>query len=313
MGYDDSADGLTPEAVRSLSLPPAFDEADLGTAMDIDRVLSEGETPSSTLHAKVNAHREVAQSHLHTHMRKVAIDVNLFAWPPFLYIPKGANFRDYWISPAPADHRYGLEWTSPGASANHASVQDGTVYSFSQLINSAAGTSVQSESGIGVFYDPPMSLGVIDLQPDVNCSGDLRTMLEYSPAVLSAGYVEVKAHLLLAAWQVIPGGFDLLGWKQFDVATSGRRDPTFGPELLRFESSFSGTSLSAPFVVQRGRRYLLGVVGRVSVTSTLTSNHGGPLKSTDGGPLPNTVLRVWGDMTCVVPQIDVLTKRVDIP
>ncbi len=305
---DDFVDGITPEAMESLGLPAAFDEAAHKTALDIDAFLTQDERPVATLDAKVAAHRDVALSHLLTFRGTQTLDVNLFRWPPFLYIPKGANALDYWIFPAPDDHRYGLEWTSPAtATANRASRQDGTLFSFSQLLNEKAGSSQSSESGVGVFYKPPMSLGVIDLQPHVNCTGTLRTFLKFFPQ-LAAGYVEVKAHLLLAAWQQIPGGFDLLGFKQFAVATSGRRDQSHGPELLSFQSSFAGPSLSAPFVVQGGRTYLLGVVNRISVTSTLTSNTGGPLP-----PISNTELRVWGSMNCVVPEIDVFTKRVDIP
>lgn len=308
MKHDDFVGGITPEAIKSLRLPAAFDEAADKTALDIDAFLKQDERPVGTLDAKVAAHREVTLTHLLTLHGKQTFDPNWFRWPPSLYIPISANASDYWISPAPDDHRYGLDWTAPAtATANKASRLDGTLFSFSQLHNESANSAQSSESGVGVFYQPPMTLGVIDLQAHVDCMGTLRTFLEFFPE-LAAGYVEVKAHLLLAAWQQIPGGFDLLGFKQFDVATSGRRDQSFGPELHAFQSSFDGPSLSAPFVVQRGRTYLLGVVGRISVTSTLTSNTGGPLP-----PISNTMLRVWGAMNCVVPQIDVLTKRVDIP
>lgn len=306
---DDCVDGVSPEAMDSLRLPAAFDEAAHVTALDIDAFLTQDERSVATLDAKVAAHREVTLSHLLTFHGSQTFDPNRFRWPSFLYIPKGANSRDYWIgASAPDDHRYGLEWTSPAtATANRASRQDGTLFSFSQLLNEKAGSAQSSESGVGVFYKPPMSLGVIDLQPHVNCTGTLRTFLEFFPQ-LAAGYVEVKAHLLLAAWQQIPGGFDLLDFKQFEVATSGRRDQSHGPELLSFQSSFAGPSLSAPFVVQGGRTYLLGVVNRISVISTFTSNTGRPLP-----PINNNELRVWGTMNCVLPQIDVLTKRIDIP
>jgi hypothetical protein len=308
MEYDNRVDGIGPEAMESLSLPAAFDEAAHVTALDIDAFLTQDERPVATLDAKVAAHRDVALSHLLTHRGTQTFDINLFLWPASLYIPKGADARDYWFSPAPDDHRYDLEWTSPAtATANKASRQDGTLFSFSQLLNENARSAQSSESGIGVFYKPPMSLGVIHLQPLVNCTGTLRTFLEFFPE-LAAGYVEVKAQLLLAAWQQIPGGFDLLGFKRFDVATSGPRNQSHGPELRSFQSSFAGPSLSAPFVVQGGRTYVLGVVNRISVTSTLTSNTGTPLP-----PISNTLLRVWGSMNCVVPQIEVLTKRVDIP
>lgn len=308
MEYDDCVDGLSSEAMESLRLPAAFDEAAHMTALDIDAFLTQDERPVATLNAKVAAHRDVALAHLLTHRGTQTFDINLFRWPTSLYIPKGANARDYWISPAPDDHRYGLEWTSPAtATANKASRQDGTLFSFSQLLNENARSPQSSESGVGIFYKPPMSLGVIDLQPLVNCTGMLRTFLQFFPE-LAAGDVEVKSHLLLAAWQQIPGGFDLLDFKQFDVATSGPRDQSHGPELRSFQRSFAGPSLSASFVVQGGRTYLLGVVNRISVISTLTSNTGRPLP-----PISNTLLRVWGSMNCVVPQIDVLTKRVDIP
>lgn len=303
----DEMEGMTSETLESLRLPAAFNEAAHATALEIDAFLQQDERPVTLLHDKVTAHREALLSHLVRLRGSLTFDPSLFRWPPHLYIPKGANAMDYWIAPVPDDHRYGLEWTSPAtATANSASRQDGSLYSFSQLLNERPQSAQSSESGVGVFYDPPMSLGVIDLQPRVDCSGTLRTFLEFFP-VLAAGYVEVKAHLLLAAWQQIPGGFDLLGFKQFDVAAT-RRDQSTGPEENHFQRSFDGPSLSAPFVVQRGRRYLLGVVGRISVTSTLTSNTGGPLPA-----LGSTVLRVWGDMGCVVSQIDVLTKRVDIP
>jgi hypothetical protein len=296
--------------MESLRLPPAFDEAAHETALDIDAFLKQDERPVAALNAKVAAHREAAQLYLLSFRGKQTFDrpIPFLRWPDWLYIPKSANSLDYWYGLAPDDHRYGFEWTSPAtAAANRASRQDGTLFSFSQLLNEKANSAQSSESGVGVFYNSPMSLGVIDLQPHVDCSGTLRTFLEFFPE-LAAGYVEVNAHLLLAAWQQIPDGFDLLGFKQFDVATSGRRDQSFGPLLYQFQRSFDGLSLSAPFVVQGGRTYLLGVVGRISITSTLTSNTGAPLP-----PISNTTLRVWGAMNCVVPQIDVLTKRVDIP
>jgi hypothetical protein len=309
MTYDESAAyGISSEAMESLRLPAALDEGASRTALDIDTFLEQDERPIGTLRAKVAAHRELTQSHLVALRGKQTLEVGeLFGWPANLYIPKGANARDYWFTPAPDDHRYALEWTSTADMSNRASRQDGTLFSFSQLLNEHARSAQFSESGIGIFYEPSMSLGVIALQPSVDCAGTLRTFLEFFPR-LAAGYVEVRAYVLLAAWQQIPGGFDLLGFKQFLVATSGRRDQSFGPDLHGFHSSFEGPSLSAPFVVQRGRRYLLGVVNRVSVTSTLTSNAGEPLP-----PITSAMLRVWGSMSCNIPQIDVLIKRIDIP
>ena len=305
---EDFEKGIPPKIIEKLRLPSELDEDVYKTALDIDDLLARDKRSKDQLDAKLAAHHEKAITHLMTFHGKQIFDLDLFHWPSSLFIPKGANPHDYWFSPAPADQRYGLAWTAPAsATANTASIEDGTLFSFSQLLNEKAGSPQSSEAGVGIFYKPIMSLGVIELRPHVDCSGSLRTFLEFFPQ-LAAGYVEVKAQLLLAAWQQIPGGFDLLNFKQFEVATSGRRDQTHRAENLTFQNSFAGSNLSAPFVVQSGRTYLLGVVGRISITSTLTT--------TDGKPLPaisNQELRVWGSMNCVLPQIDVLTQRVDIP
>jgi hypothetical protein len=309
METNDLFNDISPEAMESLRLPAPLDEVTRQTMLDIDSILEQDETITvGTLDDKLAIHREVSLAHLLTIHRKLPIELEWFTWPSYLYIPKDANAREYWFTQAPDDHRYCIDWTSPtNATANRASRLDGTLSSFSQLDNANAGRPQSSESGVGICYKPSMTLGVIDFQPHVDCSGTLRTFLEYFPQ-LSAGYVEVRAHLLLAAWHQIPGGFDLVGWKQFDVATSGRIDQTHGAKEHFFQSSFAGPSLSAPFVVQSGRTYLLGVVSRISIISSLTSNTGGVLP-----PISNQLLRVWGTLNCVVPQIDVLTKRIDIP
>lgn len=308
MDTHDTHDGLTPKAVASLELPAAIETASYATALDIDTALAHDEGRAAALEAKVAAHREVTLTHLMTHRGTQVFDPTRFRWPQSLFIPRGANARDYWFSPAPDDHRYGLDWIAPpSATQNKASSQDGTLSAFSQLLNATPGRPQSSEAGLGVFYTPTMSLGVVALEPTVTCAGSLRTMIENFPQLV-AGSVEVKVSLQLAAWQKIPGGFDLLGYRSFAVATSGRRDQSHGAELQSFQRAFSGANLSAPFVVQSGRTYLLGVVARVDVLSTLTTNTGAALPA-----VSNTLLRVWGQMNCLVPQIDVVTKRVDIP
>lgn len=120
------------------------------------------------------------KSYLLTLHGKQIFDPSRFRWPAFLYIPKNADASHYWISPAPDDHRYALDWTSPPtATANRASREDGSLFSFSQLVNEKPGSAQSSECGVGIFYQPTMTLGVVDLQPQVDCSGTLRTFLEF--------------------------------------------------------------------------------------------------------------------------------------
>lgn len=235
------AEELTPQAMESLRLPAAFDDAAFAAVLDIDAVLSQDEPSASELTAKVATHRQVALTQLWSGHH--VIDLPSLGWPSFLYIPQGANALRYWIAPAPDDHRYAREWTSPVAATDtdtKASRHDGTLSSFSQLLNEAPRAAQSSEAGLGVLYRPPMTLGVIDLQPHVDCSGALRTLVEFFPQ-LAAGHVEVQAHLLLAAWHVIPGGFDLCSVWWAGSASSRRSPPT---PVVRSRPSAAASSAS---------------------------------------------------------------------
>ena len=152
-----------------------------------------------------------------------------------------------------------------------------------------------------------MTLGTVDLEGQRRVCRDLAHATRVFPQ-LAAGFVEVTADLALAAWQVIPGGFDLIGFKSFLVAGFGHRDQSHDPELKPFHRTFDGSNLSARFVVERGRRYLFAVVDRITLTSTLINTSGGSLPGV-GDPR----LLVWGSMNSVTSEIDVLTNRVDIP
>jgi hypothetical protein len=67
------------------------------------------------------------------------------------------------------------------------------------------------------------------------------------------------------------------------------------------------SGLATPFLVQKARTYLLGVVARVSVFSTLTDDRGRKLPLITGG-----VFRVWGSLGCFVPKIEVHQTKVYI-
>ena len=210
-----------------------------------------------------------------------------FRWPEYLFIPSGADSHDYWITSPPDNHRYALAWKTPIDGPNTASVETGNLFVFSQLHNEAPADTQSSTAAIGVFYEPSMTLGMVDFQPAVHFKAEFHTALEYFRA-LSAGGVQIYAELLLACWQKIPGPqeFDLIGSKHFDIATSGRRDHTFGRELQQFENSLDGPALSAPFVVEQGRKYLFALTGRVTIASNLISSDGKPFPVFSSSQLP---------------------------
>jgi hypothetical protein len=298
-----STERVSPEAMTSPELPPALARSARDTAEDLDALLGEAPGRDVALDAKVGAYRNVVLTHLLDSTVRRPLDPSLLRWPDFLYIPSEANPFHYWFSGAPDDHRYALDWTSPSGSVNRASRKDGTLFVYSAL-NQATNQAEPGVAGVGILYTPTMTYGVIDLQPHVECVGVLRWYLENNPRPV-AGHVDVAADLWLGAWQVIPGGYDRLSLQRFEVEAI-RRDETHGSELHDFDASFNGPPLSASFVVQSGRTYLLGVVAQLRVTSTLTVDG----KQTG---LDASQLRAWGSMNCIVPQMNVSTKQVYIP
>jgi hypothetical protein len=307
MEFKNTSHGIDPSAIQFLKLPDEYDKAIEQTAFDIDHVLDQQGTPGH-LSDKINLHRQAGLEHLSVRNGFEIFNPRKYKWPEYLFIPKDANARDYWIGDAPGNHRYGLAWTTPADSANTASAATGNLFAFSQLLNEKPATTQSSTAAIGVFYEPSITLGVVNFQPALNLTATFRTALEYFPA-LSAGGVQIYAEIVLTCWQQIPGPnpFDLIGSKSFAVATSGRRDQSWGTQLQQFSKSFDGPELSAPFVVERGRSYLFAVTGRITVTSNLISSHGEPLPV-----FSSTQLKVWGSLNCLIHQINIFTKRIDI-
>src|SRR5271165_2674665 len=211
--------GIIPEAMESLRLPAPFDEATLNAALDIHTFLKQDEGPPGTLDAKLAAHREAALSHLLTLRGKRTFEppVPVLNWPGWLYIPHSANAFDYFPTPCPDVNRYGQVWTTD--SANKASREDGSLYTFCQLNNTNPSLhQTNTQSGVGINYTTlEFHTAIIEVMPHVECSGTLRTFLEFFPAA-AAGYIEVKAQLLLTAWEERGTGLNMIGMTPFDVA-----------------------------------------------------------------------------------------------
>jgi hypothetical protein len=320
----DFTDGISSEVMESLKLPPEFDEATYDTALNLDTFLKQPEQPVAALSAKIEAYREASLSHLSRLNRKQAFDIKspsllsslfirfLGESIPFLglrrsslYLPQDAKPSDYGANPSlfPDDRRYFSDWTFPMNSGNKASRQDGNLFCFCQLDNRNVKKLQSSESGVGILYKPSRTLSVIELRPQVEWSGNFASLVNLQG--IGGGSVYVNAELLLVMWQQIPGGFDLLSFKRFEIGTSGRRDASFRAGVEPFPKSDS-SDLSALFQVQSGRTYLLGVVSRVSVISELFLSNSGSLP-----PSPEQ-LSVYGAMTSKVPKINVSIKQVNI-
>lgn len=236
-------------------------------------------------------------------------DLDRLRWPDSLYIPRTADSFGYWLTPAPANRRYGLAWPARGGSTpNWADRDTGELFAYTIVPFTEPAGDSRTESGIGIVYSPPFSLGTVRFEPAVNVTdGMLTSALEYFP-IQSAGHVTLTASVLLACWQVIPGGYDLLGYREFPIARIVR-DQSYGPERHPLPGSlYTPRSFSTDFLVQGGREYVFGVVGRVAIDSTLTDTAGRPLRVASAAQF-----KVYAWMTLGVPYMSVEERIMYIP
>ncbi|CAN5299947.1 hypothetical protein BH09ACT6_BH09ACT6_27480 [soil metagenome] len=296
---------FTTSQLEMLTLPTRH-SSDLSKANDhLESVLDRPGYTADDLHVPLNEVRKASLADLARVRGHRVLDWPKFlVWPDSLFIPRAADGSLYFPAPTPADHRYSLDWTT--GAPNQASRDAGTSFAFAQVPWSNPASASAAQAGVGIFYTPKMSLGVVDFQPHVNVNGMLTSVLDYFPT-LSAGKVRLSASLLLACWEVIPTGFDLLSYRSITVE-SEVRDQSFGAERNQFSASFAGNALTAPFLVQAARTYLLGVVGAVSATSNLTDTYGRPLPGTT-----SSNFKVYSWMATDIPQMNVIPSRVYIP
>ena len=304
-------ESMTTEAIESLRLPETFDDVGHRLVQEIDALIDRTDVAAAELDATLVTLGDESLARLISQaVRKNFLDeVIWLSWPDHLYIPRQANPRDYWpTATPPANHLYSESWVLPRNSAGtNASIDTGTLFSYSALIPSEASTSRSSTAGLGIIFQPDVGMGVVRLQPEAHCAGVLRTALEFFPQI-AAGYVNVEVELILAAWVKTAAGLSFLGSSVFSVASSGRRDQSFGAERRPFQATFKGPGFSTSFTVQRGQSYLFGVANRIKVTSTLTTSSGQPLVINPAGKL-----NVWGYMSCFVPHISVVVEHVIVP
>lgn len=284
-------------------LPADEDHSLFQSSVEFDESLTR---PNEDISARVMSH---GKNHL-DYLTKFGIrDKISIAWPKSLYIPAKADWKDYWVLPAPNENLYSYSWTpapSPGG-FNMASKDDGNLYSFQQL--RSIDKFAQTEAGLGVLYVPDKTLSVVSFQPQLKCISETRWYAMYNNLIV-AGTTFIKTSLILAVWQSIPGpsAWELVNYRQIEVAHQGPESGSGFAQVMHNQRNFSGKDLATQFLVQSYRTYLFGVVARVSIWSTLTDSNGRPLPLIQDGSF-----RVWGVLSCVIPQIEIYQYQVHIP
>lgn len=237
--------------------------------------------------------------------------VDAIRWPQSLYIPPDSDYRDFWFAPPPDRNRYALAWPArgDGRHPSWASADSGELFAFATTPWTDPAAESRGEAGIGVSYTPDFALGLVNFTPTVNVRyGLLTAVLDYGPMLVSAGTVVLQVDVVLAVWQVVPGGFDLVDYGVHPVARIARDQSWGGPERNRLPGSlYTPRTFTRPFLVQGGRDYAFGVVARAQTVSTLTDSGGGPLVV----PSAET-FKVYASVMLMVPDLSIETSIVYI-
>ncbi len=291
-------------STEGLELPAQFDPAADASAQRLDALLG-GRAPfdgelDAEAESVFSGHYDTLREHVGALIPHEPIWIG---WPSSWYIPSGADHKAHWPIEPPADHRYALDWKN--LAPNRASRVSGELFAFGQLW--PPDRYLSSEAGTGVLYSPPFTYGEITVRPTVSCSSQTRWLQELPQPV--AGTTRTTTNVLVAMWHRIPNGWDLIHWRSF-LVHDGFEQSGMGQSAVRSSTRQLGEDqLATRFVVQKGRTYLLGVIARVEIHSTLTDSHGGLLP-----PVPDsTNFRIWGTLLANVSRITVRTGPIWIP
>ena len=241
-------------------------------------------------------------------------------WPSSLFVPQNDKKSYYpFFNEAPLSNQYARSWNIPGSGVTNASEATGNVYAF---CSATPGDSfLNTEAGLGILYTPDSHniLSTVSFEPEIVTVSNNRWYVDFksaegnpapdfTPHPLIIANTRCTGSIILAAWELNPvnGDVDLIPntvkhQNLFDSSNSG-----LGFSAVQTKNqNFSGKSLSTRILVQQGHVYLFGVIARIAIHIQVSDAQGRPYPE-----LQELQFKVWGDISCKVPEISVLTETV---
>lgn len=222
------------------------------------------------------------------------------AWPDSLYIPSQADYRTYWFSPPPADHRYRYAYAdSPGGSTADAGT--GRVFTWVNVSDLAHGHT--GYAGVGARIVPSATLSYLTVGADVDLVAESRWW--YLPGS-SAGFASFSysATAYLAVWAIDPvtGRWDLVrpfaSRSLFSFNQGGQGGSAVSSRRVAFDD------LTATVQVQAGRQYAVTVSFEATINLDCRDR-------SDREPYrrqPGDDIRLWASVAGQVASISASTK-----
>lgn len=235
--------------------------------------------------------------------------VKWLTWPRDLYIPSGADPRQYWITGCPPDHRFSRSWIGgPGSDANVANAADGHLFAYAAArVNDAL---LHSEAGVGFFFTPSAKLAVYSIEPGLAALGQYRW--DIATTYGGGGWIRLRGFLYTCAWSVSPADGSLSLVTPYGFAPAF--DHSFNNQGGIPVSSVSPWPPGPPAANVMlegggGRTYLIGVVAAVQIDNSWTDSYGKVIPALP----PDATWKVWCTMDCNVSSISIAPSTIYIP
>lgn len=224
----------------------------------------------------------------------------IFAWPDSLYIPSQADYRLYWISPPPADHRYAYAYADPTGSST-ADAGTGRLFAWVNVSDLSPGYT--GYAGVGARVVPTATLSYLTVGAAVDLVAESRWW--YLPGS-SAGFAtfSYSATAFLAVWEIDPvtGRWELVRPFASRSLFSFREGGLGGSAVQTDRQIFD--DLSATVQVQSGRQYAVTLDFEVTIGYDVRDR-------SDQQPYrkqPGDDIKLWASVAGQVASISASTK-----
>lgn len=224
------------------------------------------------------------------------------SWPEDLYIPEEADYRSYWSSPPPDDHRYRYRWANGRDGAPDGSdASEKTGRLFSWVNASPMDTGYIGFAGTGVTLVPRASFSSVTATAAVELVAESRWwFLPVSPI----GYASFsyRGTAYIAGWEIDPvtGAWDILSpfgsRTLFAFDESGRGGSAISSQRHSF------TDLSTTLQLRGGHTYAIGVALEAQISFECRDRTGTAYVRQAGDDV-----KLWASIAGIVPSITLHT------
>ncbi|MET0955536.1 MAG: hypothetical protein ABWY68_06255 [Cryobacterium sp.] len=226
----------------------------------------------------------------------------VLTWPDDLYIPADADYRTYWSSPPPADHRYRYRWANTNnREADGSTASEKTGQLFSWVDTSSLETGYIGFAGTGVSLVPRASLSSVTVTASLDLVAESRWwFLPAGPVGFAAFSYRGTAYV--AGWEIDPitGAWELLSPFGSRTLFAFDETGTGGSAISSQRHAFS--DLSVTLQLRGAHTYAIGVALEAEIAFECRDKTGSPYIRQ-----PGDEVKLWTSIAGIVPGITLTT------